>query len=303
MVKRKVNRVGTSTLTVSLPSKWAQKYGLKPGCEVDVIEDDGRLLINTEGVVSTPKKVSIHLKKGQPFLRRYLNVMYKDGYDEIELISEDPLDQKLLKEAITMMLGFELVEAHPTHIIVRNIATPNESEFDNIFNRLFLLNLTMAKSLLEDFKTGKTMHTNEIEELEATTNKFFCFCQRVLIRKDIKNRAMSMNLYFFTAMLEIIADDLKRISRIRAKETTKISKPVTQILEKSIGYLQHVYECFYKPDTLKVTGLRKERDRLFEEIYELFDEKGISRTELKITALILSVLTHIKDIETEIYHL
>jgi len=186
MVKRKINRVGTSTLTVSLPSKWAKTYNLKPGSEVDVIEDEARLLINTEGVVSHPKKVAIHLKKGQPFLRRFLNVMYKDGYDEIEMTSEDPIDQKLMKEAISIMLGFELVDAHPTHIVVRNIATPNESEFDNIFNRLFLLNLTMAKSLLEDFKTGKAAHMSEIEELEATTNKFFCFCQRVLIRKESK---------------------------------------------------------------------------------------------------------------------
>jgi|GEM_PF-4666574 len=112
-----------------------------------------------------------------------------------------------------------------------------------------------------------------------------------------------MNLYLFTAMLEIIADDLKRISRIQGRETTKISKPVIQILEKAVYYFQHVYECFYKPDTFKVSGLRKERDKLFEEIYQLFNKKGISGTELKITALMLSVLTHLKDIETEIYHL
>ena len=35
-MKRKVNRVGQNTLTVSLPSKWARKYNIKAGDEIVV---------------------------------------------------------------------------------------------------------------------------------------------------------------------------------------------------------------------------------------------------------------------------
>ena len=37
-MKRKINRVGPNTLTVSLPSKWAKRYGLRKGDEINLEE-------------------------------------------------------------------------------------------------------------------------------------------------------------------------------------------------------------------------------------------------------------------------
>ena len=44
IMKRKINAVGTGTLTVSLPNKWAQKYNLKKGDELNVAEEGGSLV-------------------------------------------------------------------------------------------------------------------------------------------------------------------------------------------------------------------------------------------------------------------
>ena len=41
-MKRKVNLVGQNTLTVSLPTKWAQEHGIKKGIEVELLEDKDR---------------------------------------------------------------------------------------------------------------------------------------------------------------------------------------------------------------------------------------------------------------------
>ncbi|MCK5630481.1 MAG: AbrB/MazE/SpoVT family DNA-binding domain-containing protein, partial [Nanoarchaeota archaeon] len=35
-MKRKVNKVGQNTLTVSLPSKWVKKLNIKPGDELEL---------------------------------------------------------------------------------------------------------------------------------------------------------------------------------------------------------------------------------------------------------------------------
>ena len=42
-MKRKVNRVGANTLTVSLPSKWAMKYGIKAGDEIEGNEEGKKI--------------------------------------------------------------------------------------------------------------------------------------------------------------------------------------------------------------------------------------------------------------------
>ena len=39
-MKRKINLVGQNTLTVSLPTKWAKRYNLKKGDEVEVSEEE-----------------------------------------------------------------------------------------------------------------------------------------------------------------------------------------------------------------------------------------------------------------------
>ena len=124
MSKRKINRVGTSTLTVSLPSKWANSRGLKPGDDIEVTEDGAKLIISTSSQIVTPKKATIRLKAGQPLRKRHLNIAYRDGYDEIEIISEDLLDPPSVKRAVAELLGFELIDNQPKHIVVRNVATP-----------------------------------------------------------------------------------------------------------------------------------------------------------------------------------
>jgi phosphate uptake regulator len=303
MGKRKINRVGTSTLTVSLPSRWAKQYGLKAGEEVEVKEEGPQLVIGTSKAFSTPKKVSIHLKAGEPFRRRYLNVMYRDGYDEIELTSEEPIDRDYLKKAISELLGFELVESSPKRIVVRNVATPNESEFDNIFRRLFLLNVSMARSILDDIKAQQYTHFKEVAELEYTSNKLCYFCQRVLMKHDLKDRAMTLNMYRFASELEQMADHLKRICRTLSEEKTKLSKPVINAYENCLELLEQLYDTFYKMDTQKVTVVAKKQEAAFDEIYSLFHKKELRGPELEIAALMLGWITCIKGISVEMYHL
>ena len=50
-MKRKVNLVGSSTLTVSLPTAWAKERGIKKGDELNVSWDDQAVVFSiAEGV-------------------------------------------------------------------------------------------------------------------------------------------------------------------------------------------------------------------------------------------------------------
>ena len=305
MPKRKINRVGISTLTVSLPNKWAKTYGLRQGIEVDVIEDGPKLVVYSDGIIDLPKKIIIHLKKGQNFMRRYLNVMYRDGYDEIEITSEEPLNQtdfKYIKRGAAELLGFEVIELQPKRAVARNVATPNESEFENIFRRLFLLNITMSKTILEDMQAGCYSHTNDLAELEGTTNKFCHFCHRVLVKKDFKNRVMTLNMFRFAAELEQIADNLKRVCYVLVRQKKNLSKQVVDVFRDFTDLLHQVYTVFYQVDQTKLTELKKVRDRVYDEVYALF-HKNITGHEIEISALLLSNMNCIKTLESEMYHL
>src|SRR3989338_3672266 len=91
-MKRKINRVGHNTLTISLPSKWAKKYNLQPRDELEVIEEKNRLLISSE---SQPKKDlgRISFKIGKEnyewSIRKILFSTYESGFDEVEIYTEE----------------------------------------------------------------------------------------------------------------------------------------------------------------------------------------------------------------------
>ncbi|MEM0205160.1 MAG: AbrB/MazE/SpoVT family DNA-binding domain-containing protein, partial [Nitrososphaerota archaeon] len=55
---RKLQKVGTATLTVSLPKKWVLKKGLKPGDRVTLIEnEDGSLRLDVGDVKTAEETV------------------------------------------------------------------------------------------------------------------------------------------------------------------------------------------------------------------------------------------------------
>ncbi|MEK6851032.1 MAG: AbrB/MazE/SpoVT family DNA-binding domain-containing protein, partial [Candidatus Thermoplasmatota archaeon] len=57
MESRKVQKVGTSTLTISLPKPWVQKFGLKQGDQV-FLEEEGSFLKVTPAALATRRQGS-----------------------------------------------------------------------------------------------------------------------------------------------------------------------------------------------------------------------------------------------------
>jgi phosphate uptake regulator len=47
-MKRKVIKQGHNTLTITLPNKWASRFNLAAGDEIDLNEKDNGLFISTE---------------------------------------------------------------------------------------------------------------------------------------------------------------------------------------------------------------------------------------------------------------
>ena len=60
-MKRKVNRVGQNTLTISLPAKWAKNNNIKPGDELEIFEEPKLLMIHRKKARRKIKKVVLNL--------------------------------------------------------------------------------------------------------------------------------------------------------------------------------------------------------------------------------------------------
>ena len=89
-MKRKVNRVGTNTLTVSLPSKWAKNHNVNAGDDIDLEESDTSLVISKTNIVRQGKKAKVDATKLGRIFNRTLLALYQHGYDEIKIHFDDP---------------------------------------------------------------------------------------------------------------------------------------------------------------------------------------------------------------------
>src|SRR3989338_5327977 len=85
-MKRKIIKQGHSTLTITLPTKWAQKLNLKAGDEIDLIEKDNSILINGQENGKEKKAVIDISNFTMPLIWRFIQGAYRSGYTEIKII-------------------------------------------------------------------------------------------------------------------------------------------------------------------------------------------------------------------------
>jgi len=82
-MQRKLNQVGSGTLTVSLPSKWSKKNKLKKSDELEVTEIDNKLILSLDRQKQKTIDISLSKEKSDSdtakFVRSVLGRHYRYG--------------------------------------------------------------------------------------------------------------------------------------------------------------------------------------------------------------------------------
>ena len=82
-MKRKINRVGPATYTVSLPKKWVEEQKLKKGDEIEV-EERGNTVVVSSSKNPVAKRAKVHVIPHKATLIRTIYHCYKNGLDELD---------------------------------------------------------------------------------------------------------------------------------------------------------------------------------------------------------------------------
>ncbi|MBW3020649.1 AbrB/MazE/SpoVT family DNA-binding domain-containing protein [Candidatus Woesearchaeota archaeon] len=246
MVKRKVNKVGGNTFTISLPAKWVRLNEITPGDELDVDIDNNCVLIKRENYIKNKKEISVNLENlNSSSIKSIISVLYKSGYDKIEILfnSEEALET-LVNTINNTLLGFEIVDQTERRCIVQNISAKDDSDFDQILRRSFLVSLTMAKNSYEYLKDGKFDKLNSLLSLELTNNRLTNFIHRCMNR-NLNPDEKSHYLYVIIWNLENVADDYRDICMNYSKYTKKLSKETLKMYKEIVDLLDSYYKLYY----------------------------------------------------------
>ncbi|MFA6460832.1 MAG: AbrB/MazE/SpoVT family DNA-binding domain-containing protein [Candidatus Woesearchaeota archaeon] len=275
-MKRKIVQHGSSSLTVTLPVDWVDKYKIKKGDEVNVEEAGPTLSITTFQEIASPKKVISTAQEGI-FTKNNLSHLYQLGYNEIEVKFDNPKILDEIKERISNCIGFEIIDQKDHTLYIKSIANTLETEFDTLLRKSFMITNEMAKSLLEALEKGEYSKLMEIRNLESLNNKFTDVCLRLLNKKGYKVPQRTMQMYEIVKNIERIADEFKYLCDLFSGHKEKLKKELLLNLKQAVDYYLDFYNLFYKGDPELKKKVYLDRKPLMEKyLAQMQKEKGIN---------------------------
>ena len=308
MEARKVQRVGYSTLTVSLPRCWVQDVKLKAGDIVSIKrEDDGslKLIPGTEHKREEVKNciVNADLCNSPNLLTRVITANYILGHDTIQVVAIDELKKVHLEEirATTQRLtGVSIVEQTLKQITLQSFVDPTRFPIYGLMRRLHIIMLSMLDASIKALVERRSELAAEVSYMEKESDKIYWLIVRQLLlairdrstgsKIGIESTVHILGNRVVAKILEEMADSAENIAievlalkdQEMASETilndiAKFSAQVTKISEHSIKAL--------------LTGEIKLANEAVETV------ETAENDERRLTQ---KVLTHVKDVSVAV---
>lgn len=262
------------------------------GQELDVDVSGTKLFISTDSHPEVERFV-LEFDKTEKYIRRPLSILYKLGYDEIQINFKDPKILSQVQEQTEALLGFEIVHQTPNSCLVKNVASPLDTEFESVMRRVFLVLISMGNEFVDAVEKGKLDILKDIAQLEKTNNKLTFFCERLLNKHGYKEERKKTFVYNLISHLEYIADHLGNICfYLSTRPKIKLSPTTLKIARDIVMLIDKYYELYYKFEFIKFGPLKDKQELVEKQCKQMF-EKKVSGSELRVVHSLYSIVFHL----------
>jgi phosphate uptake regulator len=260
-MRRKVMLHGPSTLTVSLPNKWAKANNVKKGDEINILDLGFVLQVQPDEKLLAPRKTTLDLSGlDNESTHAILSMIHKSGYDEIELKVKSQDTVAFVQSKISaMFMGYEIIEQKGTHLVIKNVSGDHLSELDNLIRRSFLVAQSLATSSYDAISQGQIKKVDEFLVQENTVNKLTNYCER-LLNKQAHKTEKTIYTYLIVWLLESICDDYVSVINFTTDKKFnpkgKLSKIALLKYEEINLFLEEYYKLYYSYSDASMMQLR-----------------------------------------------
>ncbi len=279
---RKIIKQGHNTLTITLPSKWAKRFNLKAGEDINLIERENGLFLSSERL-DNPSAIEIDITNlSTKLIWKYISTAYRAGYSEITIkfpentafdspfkyfahYTVDPFFERKEKlsaheyfyQIASRFVGLELIDINDNHCVLKEIGQSTSKEFDSSLRRIFLLILHMSEGIINDLEKSRTNFIAKVHNIDLQIDKFHDFCVRVLNKTGIEEPSKNSLVFTLIYLLELVGDEFKHLSvQIMKKKHEDMNyKKIIQSLDSINEQLKIFYELYYAYDKEKLKQL------------------------------------------------
>ncbi|WP_075936939.1 PhoU domain-containing protein [Halosegnis longus] len=187
METRKVQRLGPSTLAMTLPAEWAKAQNVEKGDEVSLrTGGKGTLTVLPESVQQEESEAIIHADELEAdAIERAILAQYVLGRRVIQVEVGDggTLDSGVINavyNAETQLMGLGVIEETPERIAIRCSVDPEDFTLDNLLERLESTGSTMRNEAVKALAHGNPDLAQRALNRERQANKIFVLLLRLI---------------------------------------------------------------------------------------------------------------------------
>ncbi len=248
---RKAQKIGNSTLAVTLPSEWTTEHQIGKGDSI-IVEPSNRgvLTVLPDSKTEHGAKGIIHAETlDQKSLERIIIGQYVLGRQVIAIENEDgltPNQRDAVYNAQTQLMGLGIVEEKPESMIVRCSVGSGDFDINNMIGRLETTASTMRNDAIKAFFQGNDELAQRVIRQEKQANKIFVLLLRLIFtgyQNPRQIKALGLENGFFLIgyrsiikNLELTADNAEDIASSVIKSTddllnidTKVTRMVDEL--------------------------------------------------------------------------
>jgi phosphate uptake regulator len=185
METRKVQRLGPSTLAMTLPAEWTGEHGVEKGDEVSIRPGGkGTLTVTPESAQTGDSEATIHADElDADAVERAIVAQYVLGRRIIYVESDGTLGSEIINavyRAETQLMGLGVIEETPDRIAIRCSVDPADFTLDNLLERLESTGSTMRGEAVKALAHGNPDLAERALNRERQANKIFVLLLRLL---------------------------------------------------------------------------------------------------------------------------
>ncbi|MEM2273245.1 MAG: phosphate uptake regulator PhoU [Candidatus Bathyarchaeia archaeon] len=298
MESRKLQRVGRSTITVSLPNKWIKENGVKPGDIVFIVpEKDGTLRIVPkerfyQEDIEEEYIINADACMEHGLLEKIIVGAYLHGKNLIRVISANRIEKNHMDEIrriVRKLVGLGILEETENNVLLHCSLDLTKFKFDMLIRRLTLLVLTVFSEAMQAFLKNDDKLAQEAIERENEVDMIYYLATRLLLfaqeKEEIREQVGLTDVVFLPAArsilqsLELIGDISEDIAKkvIALKEYGERPgeeeiKKVYKIGERAQEIVKTSVECIFTGDVRLANKVLETKRSIKSEIEKLFYE-------------------------------
>ena len=303
MESRKLQKVGYSTLSVSLPSNWVKETELKRGDTVFLApEKDGSLKLFPSKLLKPKEGIEEYICNSDlcddpKMLERIIVGSYILGRDLFTIISSERMRSEHIEEVREIMpklIGLGIVEETSDRIVIQCSVDPRKFHLDMLLRRLSIISLTVVKEAVQALLDLDGSLAKDAINREDEADRMYLLALRLLISAQRRREVAEeiglkdpLHILYFGLMLrylEMIADYAEEIAR-RVMELLQrykdrlprwVIERISNLNDLAHDLVLKSVDCFFIGDIKIANSLLEmlrfvelERDRLMQELPEI----------------------------------